>query len=133
MFGLKHSEETLEKMSSAKAGKKLSLETRAKITYLRGEKHPIFGKTLTQETKDLIRAARLGKYLLSEKTKTRMSEMSGIAIKVFDLKTNETSFFSSMKKAAEMLDVSQPALSFRFKTNNSFLLKKRYQIEKVKS
>jgi hypothetical protein len=37
-----------------------------------------------------------------------------------------------MKKAAEALGVSQPALSFRFKKESSFLLKKRYQIEKVK-
>jgi hypothetical protein len=60
-----------------------------------------------------------------------MSEAQGIAIKVFDLETNEPSTFSSLKKAAKVLGVSQSALSQRFKTKNSFLLKGRYQIEKA--
>lgn len=54
-LGRKYSKETLEKMSLAKKGKKLSLETRLKMSFLRrGEKHPLFGKHLSEETKRKI-------------------------------------------------------------------------------
>ena len=149
MFGKTHSEEAKAKISTVHTGKTVSEETRAKISAARvgklllestkvklsignkGEKNPMFGKTHNEKSKALIRTARLGKSQLSELIKIKMSEASGTAIKVFDLKTNETSIYSSMKKAAKALGVTQPALSFRFKTNNSFLLKERYQIEKL--
>lgn len=129
LLGFKHSEETLKNFRNRKhseQSKKLMSEINL------GKNNPRFGKTHTEETKALMRAAQLGK-VLSESAKTKMSVDRGTAIKGFDLETNETSIFSSMKKAAEALGVTQPALSQRFKKASSFLFKGRYQIEKINS
>lgn len=69
-FGIKRSEETLQKMSTIQLGKKHSLETRAKISKARREQmlNPIY-----QETKILLRNLRLGKSCSLE-TRSKMSE-----------------------------------------------------------
>lgn len=93
----------------------------------------------TDGTKAKLREARLG-VKSSEETRAKLRVIQstrlkhpvpGTAIKVLDLETNETSIFSTMKKAAETLGVTSPALSKRFKTTNSFVLRGRYQIEKI--
>lgn len=133
--GLKHSEASLELIRAARKGQKgkpHSEETKAKLSAIAQ------GKTHSEETKVKMSEAKKGqKYFLgkthSEETKNKMSEARGTGIKVLDLETNEVSIFSSMKKAAEALGVTHPALSKRFGgTTNSFILKGRYQIEKVK-
>ena len=130
-FGVKHRLETLQKMSKSAQGRKLSEETKILISQaVKGINNPNFGKTHSEKTKALISAARLGKSHLSESTKEKLSENKGIAIRVLDLKTNETSVFPSIIKAAKAIGITQPALSFRFKTKSSFLVKKRYQVEK---
>jgi len=68
------SEETLKKMSEAKKGKILSVETKRKISEsVIGEKNPFFGKTHTEEAKRKISEANKGK-ILSEETKRKMGE-----------------------------------------------------------
>ena len=53
--GKKLSEETRAKISVYQKGKIVSLETRAKRSAsLKGEKNPMFGKTTSQEVKDKI-------------------------------------------------------------------------------
>ena len=42
-----------------------------------------------------------------------MSEESGTALRVLDLKTNEISVYTSIKKAADRMGVTQPAVSKR--------------------
>lgn len=64
--------------------------------------------------------------------KKKMSEERGTALKVIDLKTNEISVYSSITKAAKAMGVTQPSLSIRVKnTQGSFIVKKRYQVEKI--
>lgn len=99
-----------------------------------GEKNPMFGvrKTHSKEIRALITLAKLGKSFLSDTVKAKMSKERGTAIKVIDLKTNETSVYTSIKKAAEAMGVAQPSISQRLsKTQGSFTMKKRYLVEKV--
>lgn len=127
------SEETREKMSISAKGHKHTEETKKLISLAnKGINNPNFGKTHSEETKALISLARLGKSILSESIKSKMSEDSGTALKVIDLKTNETSVYTSITKAAKAMAVTQPPLSRRVKnTQGSFIVKKRYQVEKV--
>ena len=61
-----------------------------------------------------------------------MSEDTGTALRVLDLKTNETSVYTSITRAAKAMGVTQPPLSRRVKnTQGSFIVKKRYQVERV--
>lgn len=46
------------------------------------------------------------------------------------IKTNVSTNYASIKKAAEALGVTQPALSYCFQKTNSFILKDRYLVEK---
>lgn len=60
------SEQTKEKMRAAKIGKKMTDETRAKMSEASklnkvGSKNPMFGKKMSEETKQKMRAAKLGK------------------------------------------------------------------------
>lgn len=108
-----HSEETKSKISATQQGKFHTEETKAKMSLSKKDKKPRLGKTHSEETKKQI------------------SEARATTIKVLDLETKETSTFSSMKKAAEALGVTHPALSKRFNgTTNSFVLRGRNQIEK---
>ena len=108
-------------MSKSTQGRKLSEETKILISQaVKGINNPNFGKTLSEKTKALISAARLGKSHLSESTKEKLSENKGIAIRVLDLKTNETSVFPSIIKVAKAIGITQPALSFRFKKKVPF-------------
>lgn len=132
-FGTKHSIESREKMSKSAQGRKHSEQTKDLISHLsKGINNPNFGKTQSKETKALISAARLGKSFISELAKAKMSENNGTAIRVLNITTNETYIYPSIKKAAEAIGISQPALSLRFKTKSSFIVKKLYQVEKVK-
>lgn len=60
-----NSTETKEKMRLAKIGKKLSEETKKKMSDIRkaktGDKNGMFGKKMSEETKMKMRAAKLGK------------------------------------------------------------------------
>lgn len=105
-LGCKHTEETKNLISLA----------------TKGINNPNFGKTHSKETKALISLARLGKSVLSESIKAKMSEESGTALKVIYLKTNETSMYTSITKAAKAIGMTQPPLSRRVKnTPGSFI------------
>lgn len=132
-LGSNHSEETRVKMSNSAQGRKHTEETKNQISLAtKGINNPNFGKTHSEETKALISLARLGKSILSESMKEKMSEERGTALRVIDLKTNETSVYTSITKAAKGMGVTQPSLSIRVKnTQGSFIVKKRYQVEKI--
>ena len=101
-------------MSNSAKGRKLSEETKKLISLAtKGMNNPNFGKTHSKEVRALITLAKLGKSFLSESVKAKMSADSGIALKVVDLETNETSVYTSIKKAAAAMGVSQPAISKR--------------------
>jgi len=129
-----HSEEARLRMSNSSKGRKFSEETKKLLSLAKkGMNNPNFGKTHSEETKALISLAKLGKSVLSDTMKSKMSIDMGTPLKVLDLKTNETSMYSSITKAAEAMGVSQAAISKRFKkmTRDPFIVKKRYKVEKV--
>lgn len=132
-FGANITEESRVKMSTAAQGRKHTEETKNLISLAsKGMANHNFGKTHSKETKALISLARLGKSFLSDSIKAKMSEESGTALRITDLNTNETSEFSSITKAAKAMNVTQPPLSRRVKnTQGSFIVKKRYLVEKV--
>lgn len=133
-LGSIHTEESRLKMSNSAQGRKHTEETKNLISLAtKGINNPNFGKTHSKEVRALITLAKLGKSILSESVKAKMSEESGTALRVIDLETNEISVYTSIKKAAEGMGVSQPAVSKRLsKSEDSFVVKKRYQVEKVK-
>lgn len=59
MYGKKHTKEAIERMSEVKKGKKLSAETKRKMSEARkGENAPMYGKKHTKETRDKMRKNR---------------------------------------------------------------------------
>lgn len=132
-LGSIHSEETKRNMSKTHKGRKLTEETKNLLSLAnKGINNPNFGKKHSAETKALISLARLGKSIISESIKDRMSVDSGTAVKVLDLNTNEISVYTSITRAAEGMGVTQPSLSKRLKeAQGSITVKKRFQVEKV--
>lgn len=132
-FGSIHSQEARVKMSISAQGRKHTEETKNLISLAtKGINNPNYGKTHSEETKALISLSRLGKSFISESIKAKMSEESGTALRVIDLETKESSLYTSITKAAKAMDVTQPPLSRRVKnTQGSFIVKKRYLVEKV--
>ncbi len=117
-------------MSKSSRGRKHTEETKKLIRLAT----KAICRTVSEETKALIRLARLGKPHISEEAKSKMSEERGTAVRVLDLKTNETSVYTSTKKAAEAMGVAQTGVSRRLKKSpGSIIVKKRYQVEKVDS
>jgi group I intron endonuclease len=132
-LGSNHSEETKRKMSKSAQGRKLTEQTKNLLSLAsKGINNPNFGRKHSAETKALISLARLGKSILSESIKNKMSVDSGTAVRVLDLNTNEISVYTSITRAAEGMGVTQPSLSKRLKeTQGSITVKKRFQVEKV--
>jgi group I intron endonuclease len=131
-LGRLHSKESKLKMSKSAQGRKLSEETKILMSLImKGMKNPNFGKPLTEAW---IALAKIKKPALSESMKAKMSVDSGTALKVVDLKTQETSVYPSIKKAAKAIGVSHPAISKRLskiKDSSFIVVKKRFQVEKV--
>lgn len=76
--------------------------------------------------------ARLGKSILSESVKDRMSADRGTAVKVLDLNTNEVTVYTSMTRAAEAMGVTRPSISKRLKeAQGPIIVKKRFKVERV--
>lgn len=133
-LGYLHSEGARLKMSNSSKGRKVSEETKKLLSLAKkGMNNPNYGKTHSKETRALITLAKLGKSFLSESMKTKMSINSGTPLSVIDLKTNETSMYSSITKAAKAIGVSQAAISIRLKNmaRDPFIIKKRYKVEIV--
>ena len=74
-----------------------------------GDKNPIFGRTLSEKTKELIKQRALGR-THSEETKALMSLNRGNPVNVYEKdSTGEFSLigrFVSVRKAAKFLDIS---------------------------
>jgi len=141
LLGFRHSEETKAKMSTDRQddkhplfGKSHSENTKAKISKaLSGKAHFNFGKSLSEETKNKISAANKGEnHHMFGKTPPAdiVKNLAGVAIEVLDLETNETTIYSSMKKAAKAIGVSSPVISGRIRKMDCFVIKGRYQIKK---
>lgn len=97
-------------MSKTHQGGKLTEETKNLISLTnKGINNPNWGKKHSAETKALISLARLGKSILSESIKEKMSVDSVTAVRVGDLNTNEISVYTSITRAAESMGVTQPS------------------------
>ena len=127
-YGKTPSGETKQKISEANLGKTLSEETKKKMSEANsgernpmygktGEKHPMYGKEHTKETKQKMSKARTGDKAfwygktLSEETKKKMSEArtgekNHLSKKVYQYKLDGTyvNDFASCGKAARSLN-----------------------------
>lgn len=134
-FGSIYSEESRLKMSNSAKGRKHTEQSKNLLSLAsRGINNPNFGKTHSEETKSLISLARTGKNFLSESAKDKMSEDTGTALRVLDLETNKTLIYTSITRAAKAMGVTSPSIGRRIKnTQGSFIVKKRYQVERVEN
>lgn len=134
-LGSIYSEESRLKMSNSAKGRKHTDQSKSLLSLAnKGINNPNYGKTHSKETKALISLARLGKNFLSESVRDKMSKNTGTALRVLDLKTNETSIYTSITRAAEAMGVTRPPLGRRVKnTQGSFIVKKRYLVERVEN
>lgn len=126
-LGRIHSEETKEKLSLLRKGKKFDKhteETKQQISQSRkgkaaGLNHPMFGKSHTEETKNKMRQAKLGKNhpmfekTLSEEHKAKISASQGNRkkVSVLDLETNTETIYNSLREAARALNCLVGSLS----------------------
>jgi group I intron endonuclease len=130
-FGFKHSEETLARLR----GRKLPHSTRALMKEKAIGRH--IGRKHTEETLKKMSEVKKGEKNPSfgknhlEETKAKLSAANGTAIKVFDKETNVTSYYTSMRKAAEAVGVGNSTLSYQFKKSSCICLKGRHLIEKI--
>ena len=132
-LGYKHTEESLAKMT----GRINPAESRTKICLAKaGEKHPIFGRTHSVETKALISVVYLGKTLSAEtkaliskaflgkthssETKAKMSITKGTAIYVYDTQGTLVNSFTSARKAAEVLERNNHTIMKYARNGNIF-------------
>lgn len=102
MFDLTHSKETRALMAAMKVGKSLSEETKAKIsTSLSGENHPMYGKERSEESK----------------LKNMLSQKNRYELKVFDVETDSTTIYPSIRAAAKELGISPSTIDAYLKNN----------------
>lgn len=88
-----------------------------------GDKHPMFGKILSEETRDKIRAANLGekhfyygKMLTDEhKAKIAACQLNSQKISILDLETNIETVYSSMREGAKALNCLVGSISHNIK------------------
>lgn len=126
MFGKFHTEETKAKMSEAQKGRSLSANTKSLISKaISGENHPMFGKkgnfnprfgkSHTQETKDLISKGLKGVLKSKEhKAKISLAKNKKVFVYSFDSISNEIMFhvsFNSYKEAANYFICSRRTLA----------------------
>ncbi|MEG2246466.1 MAG: NUMOD3 domain-containing DNA-binding protein [Peptostreptococcaceae bacterium] len=104
MFGKYHKRDTKEKLRIINTGKKLSDETKKKISNgLKGENNPNFGKTLSDETKMKIGLANKGR-IVSDETRKKISE-GAKAREVICITTLDR--FQNIKNASEKYIVAR--------------------------
>lgn len=93
--GLKHTEETKEKMSATRIGKRHTAETRQKMSKIRkGKPGAWIGKKHTEETKRKISANAKKRTILASNTETK-----------------EEQIFFSIKEAHQCLNISKVSIS----------------------
>ena len=125
--GFIHSEETKLKISEAmRAGPK-------------GLYHPMYGKTLTEITKEKMRLAKLGEkhqglgLTLTEEHKAKIStsQLNSQKISVLDLETNAETVYSSLREAAKALDCLAGSISYNLKIGKNKPFKGRFILKRL--
>jgi group I intron endonuclease len=94
--GYKHTPESLEKIRKAATGRKHTEEVRCEMSESRrGINNPFYGKTHTEDSLALIKAAAANRL---------EPGVPGIEVEITDLETKVTSVYDSIRKAATALD-----------------------------
>uniref|UniRef100_A0A896YT25 GIY-YIG endonuclease n=1 Tax=Coniophora puteana TaxID=80637 RepID=A0A896YT25_9AGAM len=118
--GYKHSPESIEKMRQKALGRKHSEEVRKAMSENRkGENSPLFGKTLSEETKAKMSETALNRTKLHR---------PGTFVEVLDLQTNHTVIYNSQRDAVKALGTHLSTLSRREKSGITKPFRDRYVI-----
>ncbi len=117
-LGYKHTEESLAKFRN----RKHSPETLEKMS---GENHHMFGKSLSQETRNKMSDAKKGQ------PRTEGAGKPPQAIEVFDKDNNQTTVYESISEAAIALNTPSSRISNYFYKNQKTPYKKRYIFKKL--
>jgi len=112
-MGLKHSDESREKISEAKIGLQA------------GEDNPFFGKNHSAESRKKISDAKLGQ------ARPEGSGRASLRIEVFDNKKNSTNIYESIGEAARALNIDKSIISSYFKRNQQKPYKGQYIFKQV--
>ncbi len=117
--GILHSEESKIKMSLARTGLIKSAETRKKLSErMIGNKHFLFGKKHTEETKLKLKKAWETRepFKLATKIKQRLSSKLSYTI----LDTNTGVFYYSMKELSQILKIPNRTISYQIQKYNHY-------------
>jgi hypothetical protein len=87
----------------------------------------MFGKTHSQETKDKI-AASITRLLGEHKKNLSLAHPNSQKLEVLDLKTNQTTFYSSIREAAKALGCDHALIRHYLKSKNPLPFKGRYEL-----
>ena len=117
-LGYISSKETRAKMSISQTGRKHSEETLSKLSIAKsGKNNPTYGKTLTDETRAKIAAAKVHTFQ---------------KISVLDVKTGNTTIYESMAIAAKALNINKARISNYILRNQKKPYKNQYFFSKTK-
>lgn len=112
-YGRKHTEETKQKISKSKAGKKQSEEIRKKKSEIfRGEKNPMYGKHHSDSTRKKISEANKGKMCGKNNHKS-------IPCKIINIKTKEVLTFQTKSEVGKFLNVPYTTIYYAIKNNKN--------------
>ena len=124
----------IQKTAGSPLGVKRTEETKLRISKAmlnlpRGDKHPLFGKSLSEEIRKNMSEAKLGlKHFgfgkaLSEEHRAKIAasvvlQKNYPKISVLDLATNNQTIYNSMRDAAKALDCLVGSISYNIKKGN---------------
>lgn len=115
-YGKTHSKETREKLAIAQTNRPKSLKERMDISKrTKGKNNPMYGRKHTEKALEINRQAHLGKKA-SEQVRKKMSENSTVKRKVICLTTGE--IFDSVTAGAKKYDRSPATLTNAIKLRN---------------
>ena len=119
-------------------GRLHSAETKLKMSKVRlGEKHPLFGKKVSEEVRKKMSDAVKGKNhwnygnygkTTSEEVQRKIIKAKGTAVNVFDLKTNENFIYDSGNQAAAAIPCTRSVFQNYLKSGK--ILMGRYILSK---
>lgn len=109
------------KIAGSRLGHKLSEETRLKLSKrVMGNKHPMYGKSLSEETlKKMAEFYKYNKMTLEVRNRFALTN-KGIIVKVYDNTNNLVKKFSSIKETAEYYNVGVKFIRKYLDKNKNF-------------
>lgn len=123
------------KIAGSRMGQKHSDASKLKISVAtKGDKHPLFGKIRTEESRAKMSAARKGKNFWlgkthTEETKAKMRELKkdkSQMLEVLDLGKNERTIYPSIREAARAISCATSAIRYSLNKRGDKPYKGRY-------